>query len=236
MLQGPYFESDFIYDKYDYSELLYLVMMSIPKLESGPVEHKILRKWLKELPPHHENISNESCKDLTPIGEKEFDVRNIKPEANYILISKEDFIDSRSHFSPYAVKRSPRDQYLVDLSRKLYERIHDTASKNRSKFKVFYPDRYELDRLYLKHVKCVQYKSDRSTALPIKMDQVSLLKEVLPPENLIVFDLPGGQELSFSETNPHLSDIGNERAMKNLAPLLMGVEPTVVSPGAIWDY
>ena len=221
VLQGPYFESDFVHDKYDYSELLHLIMMSIPRLGVGPIEQNILRKWLQDLPPPHAKISNESCNNLQQIGDKEFDVSKIKPEANYILITREDFIDSRSHYSPFAVNRSPRDNYLVNITGKLYERINDTASKNHSQFRVFYPDRFEFDRLYLNHVKCVQYGSDRSTAMPVKMDQVSLLKEVIPPEKLIVFDLPGGQELSFSETNPHLSDIGNERAMKNLAPLLV---------------
>jgi hypothetical protein len=221
VLQGPYFESDFIHDKYDYSELLHLVMMSVPKLGIGPIEQNILKEWLKDLPPPHDKIPNESCNNLQQIGEKEYDILKIKPKGKYILITREDFIDSRSHFSPFAVNRSPRDNYLVNITRKLYERINETADKNHSQFRVFFPDRYEFDRSSLEPVECIQYGSDRSTAIPIKMDQVSLLKEIISPDKLIVFDLQGGMELSFSETNPHLSDIGNERVMRNLAPLLV---------------
>jgi hypothetical protein len=223
VLQGPYFESDFIYNKNDYSELLYLIMKSIPKMESGPQEQIILKKWLNDLPPSHDKtrMQNESCNNLPQITQKEYGKQffELKPDSKYILITKEDFIDSRSNFSPFAVHRSPRDNYLVNLTRKLYERMNDTASKNHSKFRVFYPDR-EDDRMDINFIKCVQYGSDSSTAMPVKLDEVSLLKEVILPEKLIVYDLRGRAELSFSNTNPHLSDIGNERAMKKLAPLL----------------
>lgn len=221
ILRGPYFRSDFFYDKHDYSELINLVMMSIPKLGIGPIEQNILKQWLKELPPPHQKNANESCNNLKQMNDKEFDALKVKPDANYLLTTKEDFMDSRSHYSPFAVNRSPRDNYLVNLTRKLYVRLNQTAAINHSRFRVFYPDRYELDRLFLKYVKCVQYGSDRSTAIPVKMDQVALLREVVPPEKLVIFDLPGGQELSFSDTDFHLSALGNQRAMNNLAPLLV---------------
>lgn len=224
-LTGPYYKSDFYYHN---SALIQLCAMVYAKFKGVSVEQIILDKWLTSLPPSHEVFNkvdlNESCTDLLLINQKEYSDKlfTFKPDWKFMLLSHEDYFESRSHFSPFLVNRSPRDNYLIQITQKLYERIDQISSRNNSKFKIFATND-DLDYPYhISAMKCVQYILDDngSTKRQIKLDPIALIKESVAPEMLAIVDLPGGEELSFSNTDRHLSDIGNGMAMKILAAKL----------------
>lgn len=222
-LQGPYYKSDFYYNN---SAILQLIASAYAKYQGISLEQMILYDWISNLPLSHEVFNNvdlnESCADFLPIDQIEYSVNiyDLKLDSRFILLSGENFFESKSHFSPFLVNRSPRDNYLVSITKKIYDRINETATKNNSRFKVFLPGKKVNPRSDLVFVKCVQNLLQSPRAREVKIDPKSLLKDILSENNLLFVDLPGGSELSFSKTDRHLSDIGNERAMKNLAPLL----------------
>lgn len=222
-LQGPYYQSDFYYH---HSALLQLVVKAYARSKGMSVEQMILNRWVKELPASHEVFDkvnlNESSEGLLAIGQKEYaeNLDQLNPEWRFMLLTSEDYYNSRSHFSPFLVNRSPRDNYLVSISAKLYGRIADTAKRNGSKFKVFLPNQTSNPRSDQLLVKSVQNLWEGRAAREVVKDEAALLKGLVPGSDLIMVDLPGGAELSFSNKDRHLSDIGNDRAMKNLASLL----------------
>ncbi|HBG05737.1 MAG: hypothetical protein A2075_06110 [Geobacteraceae bacterium GWC2_58_44] len=222
-LDGPYYKSDFYYGN---SALFQLAAKTYARFSGMSLEQMILEKWAMKLPASHEVYDhaelNESCAGLISIEQKEMGekVYGLTPEARVMLLTNEDYFDSRSHFSPFLLHRSPMDNYLVFLTGKLYQRINDTARKNNSKFKVFYPEFTDTAHSEKVLVKCVQNPWEGSKAREVVKDEAVLLKEVVAADDLILVELPGGSELVFSKKDGHLSDIGNERTMKNLAPLL----------------
>ena len=222
-LTGPYFKSDFYYHN---SALLQLLAMAYARIKGIPLEQIILEKWIASLPPSHEVFDkvdlNETCADLLAINQKEYSAKlfTFKPDWKFILLTHEDYYDSRSHYSPFLVNRSPRDNYLIKITQKLYDRIKETATRHNSKFKIFATNDDKDYPYHITAMKCVQYLLDGSSKRAIKLDPVALIRETIAADDLVIVDVPGGEELSFSNTNRHLSDIGNDRAMKNLAGLL----------------
>ena len=168
-----------------------------------------------------DNNSNGLCVGMKTINQEEFykELFKFTFDEQIMLITDEDYLNSRSHFSPSMVNRSPRDNYLVRLTKMLFDRLRETASINGSNFFVFFPVREDSERASAL-IKCIQKREPPNTKFPIKIDSLSLLKEVLPSERLIYFDLIGGNELSVSLNDRHLSDIGNEKAMNILASLI----------------
>ncbi|NTW98978.1 MAG: SGNH/GDSL hydrolase family protein [Geobacteraceae bacterium] len=222
-LTGPFYKSDFYYHS---SALLQLLAAAYAKYKGTTVEQIILNDWIAYLPPSHELFNkvnlNESCSDLLPISQKQHSTElfTFKPDWKFKLLTHEDFYNSRSHYSPFLINRSPRDNYLVGITKKLYEHLNLTATKHNSEFKVFATDD-DIDYPYhLTSVKCVQYLFHDSTARAVKVDSITLIKGIISADNLLIVDLHGGEELYVSTNDRHLSDIGNEKTMKNLAQLL----------------
>jgi hypothetical protein len=222
-LQGPYYPCDFYYHG---SALLHLVAKAYAGYRGISLEQVIVDNWLRELPPSHkifENIDlHETCAGSIPIPDQEYSKSfySFGPGWTFVLSTDEDFYNSRSHFSLSLTNRSPRDNYLVAITQKLYARIRETAKANGSTLRVFFTDRIEETSRDLEFVRCVQYKTDRSTARTVRLDSDSRLKAVTEANELLHVQLSGRTELSVSSTDAHLSDTGNIMAMARLAQLL----------------
>ena len=221
-LQGPYYPSDFyLY----HSALLQLMVQSYAKFQGISLEQMILDRWVGELPPSHEAAGNgtpESCNDLIALGQKEYaeNLFELNPNWRFLLLTSEDYYHSRSHFSPFLVQRSPRDNYLIAITKRLYQRIGATARRNNSQFKVFYADPVDQAHSDKVLVKCVQNLWEGRPSREVLKDEAALLKGTVAAQDLIVVELPGGAELSVSNKDRHLGDIGNDRTMSRLVERL----------------
>jgi hypothetical protein len=217
-INGPFYKSHFYYKN---SAIIQLITMALIKEKT--IEQRILDEWIDSLPLPHK-IDDKSiglCAGLTEIDQDEFskEIFKFTLDERFLIITDEDYLNSRSQFSNFIVNRSSRDNYLVRLTKMLFERLRETATINGSRFFVFFPDQTFSDR-YKALAACVQKRGLPNSKMPLELDRPSLLKEVVPSESLIVFDLIGQNELSFSVTDRHLSDIGNERAMNILASMI----------------
>ncbi|MCB9207575.1 MAG: hypothetical protein H6611_09775, partial [Ignavibacteriales bacterium] len=96
-----------------------------------------------------------------------------------------------------------------------------TANNNGSEFLVFYPQREDYDLAYENCIKFVKQKSEPNYIFAINLDYESLLRKIIIKEKLICFKVTGGDELSLSNKDRHLSDVGNKKVMELLAENIM---------------
>jgi hypothetical protein len=218
-LEGPFYRTDSFYRN---SAMLQLVAMARQK--GKPLEETIFAEWGARLPPPYSvgSTPTAACATATAIDQGDFylerPARQFAPDQRFLLLTGEDFLNSRSHLCPNMINRSPRDSYLVQLTKALYARLEATAQAKGAAFLVFYPVRADTDYRSLL-ITCIQRHGMPGGAMPWSVDYPGRLREAVPAERLILFDLPGGDELSVPGDG-HLSDLGNQRAMGTLASLL----------------
>jgi hypothetical protein len=220
-LRGPYFSSG---SYLHHSAILHLAESVMAKINKETLEQRILRSWLKEMPAPHDNKkqANESlCEGLTVIDQREFyrTIYELDPNIGYTVKSGEDFLSSRSVFSPYISDLSKRDIYLINITEHLMGRIKYEVENHHAKFLVFHARREELDRRGRQMVKCVSDAQGKTYG--VSFDYEGLLKRVIPSSNLVVFDAPGGNENVVSPEDRHLNNFGNKQVMETLSLILM---------------
>lgn len=221
-IEGPFFKPN---NYLKNSALFQLISNTIHNKNGKLLEDHILEEWTKKLPlPHKtiDGISGSICHNTTKVAQKTFykNIFELNDRDVVTLETSEDFLNSRSHFSPYSVERSERDIYLVKITKKLYERIEEVAESNGSFFSVIYPIREDIDIRGNKFIKCIKINSIPDRVYPVELDYLSVLKEVVSEERLFSFKLTGENELSVSSEDRHLSDLGNDQAMRKVATFI----------------
>ncbi|GJL60236.1 MAG: hypothetical protein NPIRA03_30930 [Nitrospirales bacterium] len=216
-LYGPFFLSGSYLHNSALAQLFETVMANLQK---ETLEQRILRRWLQEMPSFHKTHKPENdyvCEGLTVINQVEFfnTIFDLNNEIGYTLRSGEDFLHSRSHFSPFMINPSRRDEYLVAITESLLWQVKMEVEKHHSKFLAFYPVREDFDKRGKQMVKCVT--DSHGNIFRVSLDYTSLLKDVISSEDLVVFDLPGGNEIVVSPDDRHLNDLGNELSMEKLS-------------------
>lgn len=220
-LHGPYLSSG---SYLHHSAILQLAESVMAKINKEPLEQRILRSWLIQMPAPHENKkqANESlCEGLIVIDQREFyrTIFELNPNIGYTVKSGEDFLSSRSMFSPYMSDLSKRDVYLIKITEHLLRRIKAEVEDHHAKFIVFHARREEFDKRGTQMVKCVSDAQGKTFG--VSFDYEGLLKRIVSSSDLIVFDLPGGNENVVSPEDRHLNNFGNMQAMEILSSSLM---------------
>ncbi|MGB5054810.1 MAG: hypothetical protein WBO24_10490 [Nitrospirales bacterium] len=221
-LYGPYFTSESYLHNSAIAQLIVTVMANFQK---ETLEQRILRRWLQEMPLSHETYKAENehvCEGLTVINQVEFfnTIFDLNNEIGYTIRSGEDFLNSRSHFSAFMINPSRRDEYLVAITESLLWHVKEEVEKHHSQFLAFYPVREDFDKRGMQMVKCVT--DSQGDIFRVSLDYASRLKDVISSEDLVVFDLQGGNEIVVSPSDRHLNDFGNKLAMKKLSLILIG--------------
>jgi hypothetical protein len=220
-LYGPYFTSgSYLHN----SAIAQLVESGIANIRKETLEQRILRDWLKEMPtPHESNKQTHEylCEGLTVINQVEFykTIFELNNNIGYTVKSGEDVLNSRSHFSAYMLDPSRRDGYLITITESLLRHVKEEVENHHSKFLVFYPVREDFDQRGMQMVKCVS--DSQGNTFRVSLDYKSLLQRVISSNDLVAFDLPGGNQIVVSPNDRHLNDFGNELVMKKLSLNLM---------------
>ncbi|HNP30075.1 MAG TPA: hypothetical protein PKK23_13590 [Nitrospirales bacterium] len=220
-LSGPYLIPGSYLHNSAIAQLIEAVMANI---HNETLEQRILRHWLKEMPSPHRSLmpeNEEFCRGLTVINQVEFfdTIFELNNGIGYTLRSGEDFLHSRSHFSAFMVDPSRRDEYLVEITERLLWHIKEEVGRNHSKFLAFYPVRDDFDKGGKQMVGCVS--DSQGNSFRVSLDYKSRLYDVISSDDLVVFNLPGGNDIVVSTSDRHLNDFGNEIAMKKLSSILM---------------
>ena len=220
-LYGPYFTSESYLHNSAIAQLIETVMANLQK---ETLEQRILRRWLQGMPSSHRAHIAENdhvCEGLTVINQVEFfnTIFSLNSEIGYTIRSGEDFLNSRSHFSPFMLNPSRRDEYLVAITESLLQHVKEEVERHHSKFFIFYPVREDFDKRGMQMVRCVM--DAQGDIFRVSLDYASRLKDVISSEDLVFFDLPGGNEIVVSPSDRHLNDSGNKFAMKKLSLMLI---------------
>ncbi|MCP5064851.1 MAG: SGNH/GDSL hydrolase family protein [Ignavibacteriae bacterium] len=221
-LIGPFLEPNNFYKN---SALIQLFASGYQELNGKTIEQLILEEWMNELPaPHRSNSNNvdynsiESTEiDLNKFSEAIFEYSD---KQNITILTHEDFINSRSHFSPFANPRSERDNYLINITKKLLQKINDLAKSNESQMLALYPLREDFDIVYKDCVKYVKSYRKPNQSYSVNLDYLSTLKEIIPEEQLVYFMLDGKDEICVHKSDRHLNNKGNEQVAKKLSNIL----------------
>lgn len=221
-LIGPYFTGNSYYRS---SLLLQLLFSGIQGYKNETLEQYILEKWEEELPAPHQI---HQFSDDPQIYSEEIDLKlfseeleNFSDKNDITILTHEDYLNSRSHFSPFAKKRSKRDEYLIQITERIFEKIKEVAISHGSEFYVFYPVRHDYDIIYQNCVGYVKMYSLPDTKFTVELDYLKLLQKILNKSDLIYFDVGKKCNLSFSNTDRHLSEKGNSIVMEHLARLII---------------
>jgi hypothetical protein len=220
-LYGPYFTSgSYLHN----SAIAQLVESGIANIRKETLEQRILRDWLKEMPTPHESNKQKHeylCEGLPVINQVEFykTIFELNNNIGYTVKSGEDVLNSRSHFSAYMLDPSRRDGYLITITESLLRHVKEEVENHHSKFLVFYPVREDFDQRGMQMVKCVS--DSQGNTFRVSLDYKSLLQRVISSNDLVAFDLPGGNQIVVSPNDRHLNDFGNELVMKKLSLSLM---------------
>lgn len=219
-LEGPFFESGAYYH---HSAILQLIETYWAKRRKESLDQLILRRWMAAMPAGRSK-SNVDAKSLgsnlktIPFMDLHKNVYEIDDSQEYVVQVVDDFLNSRGSYCPFALERSERDKYLIRLTKKLFDAIETTASNHGAEFLVFCDVR-EANTRIMRMAKYIQ-PGYGNGAFPVLVDYPKLIAEIIPQDRLLLFELPGGHELSVSKEDGHLGDLGNEQAMIRVAHLV----------------
>lgn len=222
LLLGPFFEQNKYYKG---SVLVQLFYSALQTLNNETLEQLILKYWIEKLPaPHNQDNfpSNINESKFTIVGLNKFsqNLSEYSQSDSIILVVNEDFLNSRSHFSPFGKILSERDMYLIKITQKLFEKIHDLCISKSSEMFVFYPAREKYDLTYSRCVRFIKNSSNSKVLFPVKIDYLTTLKKAVPSKQLITWNLDSEKDLCVSSEDRHLNKFGNELIMQQLATKL----------------
>ncbi|MBA3968027.1 MAG: hypothetical protein H0X47_20090, partial [Nitrospirales bacterium] len=180
--------------------------------------------WLSEMPaPHasHKLAQEALCRGLTVINQGEFfnTIFELNDNIGYMVKSGQDVLSSRSLFSAYMLDPSRRDEYLIAITENLLRHVKEEVEKNNSKFLVFYPVREDFEKRAMQMIKCVS--DSQENIFRVSFDYKNALQRVIASDDLVIVNLPGGNEMVVSPSDRHFNDFGNELVMKKLNLSLM---------------
>ena len=226
LLSGPFLEPNKYYKG---SILLQLFYSAIQTLKNETLEQLILADWNEKLPnPHNLNDFNSKIneRNFTEVSLNGFskNLPEYSKSDSILLIVNEDFLNSRSHFSPFGRVLSERDKYLISITRKLFEKIHDTCASNNSTMLVFYPVRAKYDLVYSRCIRYIKNPYNQDVLFPVNIDYLTTLKKVVPSDQLITWNLDSEKDLCVSPEDRHLNEYGNELVMERLAEIIKGAK------------
>ena len=209
-IKGPYFENSAYY----YHSALFQFISQI--YSQLPVNQLILNSWPSQGLMGNEASTPDKCLQTTEIYQDEFFKRLglIDLSKRYTIISPEDVVRGRSHFSPQVIPLSAVESYQIELTRRLLQKMKQLALEHDSKFFVFYPVRDDLDER-IKIVQCI--KTLDGKYFQYQSDNVNLLQKLELKDNLKIVKIKGGDENIVSKEDRHFNARGNQKVMDSLA-------------------
>ena len=218
-LKGPFFNGPVFLSE---SRVMELVLRAGLRLAGRTKEQYLLDQWLERLPTadRPEEGRAPQCSSYPTIGQDDF-FRNIfaLPAEGVVVRTSEDVEHSRSSFAPYIAPRSERDLYLIEITRTLLARMRELTAQHGAAFRYIYTVRNEFDAVAVQRLQCVETTAGKQ--FPAHWGIFELVRTLVNEDDLLVLPVLGGEEISVSPTDRHLSDYANDRAMARLASELV---------------
>lgn len=209
-INGPYFASSGYY----YHSALFQFISQIYYQSS--INQLILNAWPSQKLMGNEASTPDNCRQTTEIYQDEFFKRLglIDLNKRYTIISPEDIVRGRSHFSPQIIPLSAVGSYQIELTKQLLKKMQQLTLEHDSKFFVFYPVREDLDER-MKTVQCIKTLDEKY--FEYRSNNVTLLEKLELKDSLKIVKIKGGDENIVSKEDRHLNARGNQKVMDSLA-------------------
>lgn len=175
-----------------------------------------MRRWNAGLPSPQRTPADPAACPAREVAQDDL-VAAVREGARALtVLSPEDLAGARSHFAPYGVPRSPREDYQIALTRSLLDRMAALSRAHGSRFAAFYPRGSDIDRA-LAAVRCVREQaSGRLYAVDLS-DPLAPLTEPPPGFPVIAPIIASAEATTLSSRDWHLNRRGNEIALAGLA-------------------
>jgi len=216
-LEGPYYVGQFFYR---HSALLQLIAEVVTGLN---INQLILNRWESKLPAKTSLQKSEDCVGTLEIHQDEFfeNIHSLDAKSQYTILSPEDLIGGRTHFSPQLTPKFPIERYQTQITQLLFEKMLETSKKHGAKFTVFYPIREDLNKR-IGLIRCV--KSYQGETFGFDPNYQKLITQIVPKDNLFIFPIGGRDEIVVSKKDRHLNAAGNKQVVEKLSERVFDIQ------------
>ena len=184
------------------------------------IEQVYLNRWLRGLPSKQREATTAASCPTANVKEQEVIEAYRQGSRAYTLLTEEDVENSRSHFSPFLKNHSPRDDYSIGITHRLFEELATISQQNKASFNILHTYRNDLDAAF-REIKCVKNTKTNTYFEYDGSDWLRYLKSSPLSTYLIALDIRSEQALNVSPGDWHFGEAGNTLAMQELAKVLV---------------
>ncbi|WMW81739.1 hypothetical protein RF679_05525 [Undibacterium cyanobacteriorum] len=199
--------------------LMALALSPKVKDQKISIEQVYLNRWVRGLPSKQRAASDPKNCPTTEVKESELIEAFVQGQRAYTLLVEEDVDNGRSHFTPFLQHLSPREEYAVQISHRLFEELQNVSKSHGANFHIYHPYRDDLDAAF-REIKCVKNTKHNTYFAYDGSDWLRFLKNSSLAPTLLSPQVNSDHALNVSKGDWHFGDEGNTLAMQALAQLL----------------
>ncbi len=132
------------------------------------------------------------------------------------VVTNEAVGEARTHYAPFLVPMTPRQDYQIAVTHRLLTEIGNLAAGKGAGFRIFYPGGSDLDHA-LRLVRCVRATAENRLYAYRGDDLLRFLKASPLRERLFAADISAVSPSTLQDYDWHLNRAANEAALRQLA-------------------
>lgn len=175
-----------------------------------------MRRWNTRLPDARRPVAAPGVCPAHEVAEGEMIAAVRSGVTALTVVSPEDVSAARTHFAPFSVPRSAREDYQIRLTRRLLQQMADLSRRHGAVFVAFYPRGSDIDRA-LARVQCVREQATGQLYTVDIADPLRPLTEPAPDFAVLAPTMVSSGPTTLSSHDWHLNRDGNILALRELA-------------------
>jgi hypothetical protein len=199
--------------------LLGVALSPQDKDKKSSIEQVHLNQWIAKLPSTTRVATvPESCPKNEVIEQDVIEAYR-KGARAYTIVTEEDVEGGRNHFSPYLKHLSPREDYSIAITHRLFQEIAKVSQQHGASFNILHTYRNDLDAAF-REIQCVKNLKTNTYFAYDGSDWLRHLKKTPLADQIIPLKIESEQALNVREGDWHFGKEGNQLAMQELAKVI----------------
>lgn len=199
--------------------LLGVALSAQGKDKKSSIEQVHLNYWLAKLPATTRVATDPATCPKNEVIEQEVIEAYRKGERAYTIVTEEDVEGGRNHFSPYLKNLSPREEYSIAITHRLFQEIAKVSQQHNASFNILHTYRNDLDAAF-REIQCVKNLKTNTYFAYDGSDWLRHLKKTPLADQIIPLRIESEQALNVREGDWHFGKEGNQLAMQELAKVI----------------
>ncbi|MBC3809155.1 hypothetical protein H8K52_17580 [Undibacterium seohonense] len=187
--------------------------------KKSSIEQVHLNQWLAKLPSTTRVATEPASCPKNEVIEQDVIEAYRKGERAYTIVTEEDVEGGRNHFSPFLKNLSPREQYSIDITHRLFQEIASVSQQHGASFNIVHTYRNDLDASF-REIQCIKNLKTNTYFAYDGSDWLRHLKKTTLANQLIPLKIESEKALNVREGDWHFGKEGNELAMQELAKVI----------------